>query len=156
MQTNRYYGGESTKTSTDNLSFLKPVADNYDSLKEAFRTLQGHYVELQIELQSAKTDRDSLLLELRASKEALENISGGNYYGPIAGGPTSLMSDMSASVYSSEKSVKDLRDILRRKEEMIDKLLADLADEKHNRASIEQKAKADMIRYLTEIEDTRK
>lgn len=156
MQTNRNRRGESTKETSENLIFIHPATDDYETLKEAYRTLQGHYVELQIELQSARTDRDSLLLELRASKEALENISGGNYYGPIAGAPTSLMSDMSASVYSSEKSVKDLREILRRKEEMIDKLLADLADAKQSRAAVEQKAKADMIRYLTEIEEAKK
>lgn len=56
------------------MSFMGAATDSYEGLKEAFRTLQGHYVELQIELQSAKTDRDSLLLELRASKEALAEV----------------------------------------------------------------------------------
>jgi len=48
--------------------------DSHESLQDAFRNLQGHYIECQIELQSAKTDRDSLLLELRASKEALSEV----------------------------------------------------------------------------------
>lgn len=79
-----------------------------------------------------------------------------SHYGPIAVGPSSLMSDMTATVYTSEKSMKDLKDVLARKEEMIDKLLADLTDEKHARAAAEQSAKAEMVRHLTEMEEMKR
>jgi len=80
---------------------------------------------------------------------------GASHYGHAAVGP-SPMSDMTASVYTSEKSIKDLRDVLSRKEDMIDKLLADLADEKHARSVIEHSAKTDMVRHLTELEEVKR
>jgi hypothetical protein len=109
----------------------------YDELRSAYRMLQGQLVELQIELDTARTDRDSFLNDLKTIKES------GSY---SEGSGSNLPLSMTASEEKNSGEINCLREIISRKEDMIEKLLADLTDSKgksERLAAILEKQKAE-------------
>jgi chromosome segregation ATPase len=94
-------------------------------------------VELQIELEAARADRDSLFSEIQALREALEGKEVEQAARRINGG-TNL---------SWEQEKYELRSTIARKDDSIDKLLTDLAGEKLSRAAVERLANSQMIEF---------
>lgn len=116
-------------------------------LKEAYRQLHGKYVELQIELENARTDRDGMQLELQNMQDALSRAESERFMGS-----KSAMSDMTIALRSAEEEVSELRGVVMRKEETADRLLSELADERQARATVEKTARAQVTELIGRLE----
>jgi hypothetical protein len=103
----------------------RPVEDMkaFNELRNAYRILQGQVVELQIELDTARTDRDSFLTELKGTKDSLSYYT--NY---SSGAATSSPGGAQLTSGDQSREIHDLKAIIARKEEMIEKLLADFTE----------------------------
>jgi hypothetical protein len=129
-----------------NLAFIgNEHTATVEGLREAHRALHGKFIEQQIELETARADRDSLLIELQGAKEALDGSD-------FKGASLISNSDLSAAVAASTKELSNLRSTIARKEETIDRLLADLAEEKRARAVMEQAAQNRTVEFLSHLE----
>jgi hypothetical protein len=116
-------------------------------LKEAYRQLHGKYVELQIELENTRTDRDSLHLDVKKLQESLERAESEKYLGS-----RSALSDMTLALRSAESEVNELRGVILRKEETSDRLLGELADERQARETVERTARAQVTELINRLE----
>jgi hypothetical protein len=116
-------------------------------LKEAYRQLHGKYVELQIELENARTDRDGMQLELQNMQDALSRAESERFMGS-----KSAVSDMTIALRSAEEEVSELRGVVMRKEETADRLLSELADERQARATVEKTARAQVTELIGRLE----
>jgi hypothetical protein len=95
-------------------------------------------VELEIELEAARADRDSLLSEIQALREAAEGRD-------IA--ESGRKSGTSIANLNWEQEKNELRATIARKDDSIDKLLTDLASEKLGRSAVERLAQTHMDEY---------
>ncbi|RYH15094.1 hypothetical protein EON65_32365 [archaeon] len=120
--------------------------DDLDHLQSSYRNLQGQLIEMQIDLDAIKTDRDTLLVELRAAKEQLNDVeqSKDNAEGKMYGALKALK--------AAEKELAEHRMLLRRKEENIERLLADLSEQKQARLSAEQAYHARTKEFLARFD----
>jgi hypothetical protein len=116
-------------------------------LKEAYRQLHGKYVELQIELENTRTDRDSLQLDVNKLQESLERAESEKYLGS-----RSALSDMTLALRSAESEVNELRGVILRKEETSDRLLGELADERQARETVEKTARVQVTELINRLE----
>ena len=116
-------------------------------LKEAYRQLHGKYVELQIELENARTDRDGMQLELQNMQDALSRAESERFMGS-----RSAVSDMTIALRSAEEEVAELRGVVMRKEETADRLLSELADERQARSTVEKTARAQVTELIGRLE----
>jgi len=116
-------------------------------LKEAYRQLHGKYVELQIELENARTDRDGMKLELQNAQECLQRAQSERFMGS-----KSAVSDINIALRTAEEEVAELRGIVLRKEETADRLLSELADERQARATVEKTARAQVTELIGRLE----
>ena len=68
-----------THPSTHPLTYTIPTSNPPFStnlgMRNAYRQMHGQYAELQLEMESMRTDRDSLLVELRVAKDAIDFFS---------------------------------------------------------------------------------
>ena len=93
--------------------------------------------ELQMELDYTKIDRDNLLLELKAAKDAVDDSELAKVHNTISVGTSNVNIDNILTVLkSNEKEVAELKEILTRKNETIERLLNDLQDESVGKASL--------------------
>jgi len=129
----------------------KDVAVDPD-LKEAYRQLHGKYVELQIELENARTDRDGMQLEMQHMHEALERANAARY----TNAHHSEMSDVTAALQESQAEVAEMRGVVMRKEEASDRLLNELAEERKARDVVEQTARAQVTELIKRLEGLHK
>ena len=93
-------------------------------------------MELQIELETARADRDALLAEMQALRESVE--------GREAAGRGRAGERISLG-WEQEKN--ELRTTIARKDDSIDQLLTDLASEKLSRAAVERLAITQMDEF---------
>lgn len=121
-------------------------------LKEAYRQLHGKFVELQIELENARTDRDGMQLEMQHMHEALDRANADRY----ASNHSSDMSDVTAALRDSQSEVGELRGVVMRKEEAADRLLNELAEERKAREIVEQTARAQVTELIKRLEGLHK
>lgn len=119
-------------------------------LRDAYRQAQGRVVELQIELESARTDRDSMMVELQALRDALESAQ-------LRGSSShAVASEFTAAAKAFEKEVSDLKGVIARKDDMIDRLLADLAEEKKAKDAAEASFTIQVNEFLSRLEEQRR
>lgn len=123
-----------------------------EGLRDAYRSLHGQLVELQIELENARTDRDSMALELRGTKEALELANTKLFSSQTLLGSPSL-SYFDGPSKASDKTISELQDIIARKEEALDRVLADFSDEKRSRMNVEQAMRTQATEYYAKFEE---
>lgn len=144
-------GFEKDPTSNNVSSSTKNISNPSSSInyiEDAYRALKGEYVELKIELESVKTDRDALALELRSTTENLDSL--GKSRSRI---DSRFSSDDIKSIKTSyDLEIKDLQSTLSRKDDTIDKLLSELSDCKNQMNQIEQFYKDDVDKCVAEIE----
>jgi DNA repair exonuclease SbcCD ATPase subunit len=110
------------------------------------RELQGQLVELQIELQSARTDRDSMLLELQAARDALNAATSTKVTS------TDAMSDLTGRLRYAEDSVEELKSAGSQKDAEIDRLASELESEKNAKRELESSMKAQEDGYVARAE----
>ena len=90
-----------------------------------------------MELDYTKIDRDNLLLELKAAKDAVDDSELAKVHNTISVGTSNVNIDNILTVLkSNEKEVAELKEILTRKNETIERLLNDLQDESVGKASL--------------------
>lgn len=124
---------------------------NQSDLKDAYRLLHGKYVELQIELENARTDRDAMRLQLQEAQKSLETNSSLKF-----SGAKSAISDMTSALRTAEEEISELRGVVLRKEETADKLLNELADERQARSTIEKTARTQVTELISRLESLHK
>lgn len=95
-------------------------------------------------MEAARADRDSLLNEIQALREAAEGRDASTY-GQRA------VSGMAMLGWEQEKN--ELRATIARKDDNIDKLLTDLASEKLSRTAMERLAESQMTEYTAHVEE---
>ena len=117
-------------------------------LKEAYRQLHGKYVELQIELENARTDRDGMQLERQHMQEALDRANTDRY----AHAQSSDTTDLTSALRNAEGEVEEMRGVVMRKEEAADRLLNELAEERKARDLVEQTARAQVTELIKRLE----
>jgi hypothetical protein len=103
------------------------------NFKEAYRVLQGQFVEMQIEIEGLRTDRDSLLIELQNTKDLNSLNASGDKNDQIN---SKIVLEMTKKLKASEEKCAELRDLIIRKEEKFDSVLSDLAKEKDENARL--------------------
>jgi hypothetical protein len=144
-------GSRSSRNSNRNISHHNNhhndvVVDT--DLKEAYRQLHGKYVELQIELENARTDRDGMQLERQNMQESLERANTDRY----ANSSQSDMGEIQAALREAEGELGELRGVVLRKEEAADRLLNELAEERKAREIVEQTARAQVTELIKRLE----
>ena len=121
-------------------------------LKEAYRQLHGKYVELQIELENARTDRDGMQLEMQHLQESLNRANADRY----ADSQSSELSELAEALRNAEGEASELRGVVLRKEEAVDRLVSELAEERKARDIIEQTARAQVTELIKRLEGLHK
>jgi hypothetical protein len=123
-------------------------------LRELYRQLHGRFVEMQIELENARTDRDTLNLEIQMLREALGNERAGGPSQKLGQNKLFLMpsTDLSSALIAAEDEIAELKSIIQRKEEVSDRILNELAEERQIRATIERTAKSQVVDLISRIE----
>lgn len=119
-----------------------------EQLRNHYRDLHGRYVELQIELETARTDRDSIMLQLATTREAVEIAKRGQ---SGDANRANSYADTAAALLAAQKDLNELKGILVRKEEAVDSLLEDLRDEKQGRAIAEHTLEVQAHEFLDRI-----
>jgi hypothetical protein len=148
-------GKENNKPFTDNTidnSSSMIVSTNND-LREQFRALHNQQIELQIELEATRTDRDSLRVELQNLKESA-NLSVFDSRRP-AGGRSAIF-ELSEALKQSEREVLELRALCSRKEQDVEQLMTELSKERQARSTIEKTTRAQSADLITRIETTQR
>jgi hypothetical protein len=113
-----------------------------EGLKNAYRALHGQHIERQIELEASRTDRDSLMVELKCTKDSLATYETDDRIDSWNDHPGSRSvaanSDLREALESGEREMAELRAMIARKETALDRILGDLSEEKHARGTLEQ------------------
>ena len=132
-----------------------------DDMREHYRRLHSQLVEVQIDLESARSDRDSLQVELqrlreasRAGHEAPSDVYSGfgnGGYRSTSSNRTSVVA-LTDALREAEKEVEELRGVCVRKEQDSERLAAELADERQARAAVEKAARASSVDLITRLE----
>jgi DNA repair exonuclease SbcCD ATPase subunit len=109
-----------------------------DDLRSAYRHLQGRLAETEIALETVKTDRDSLYIELRHAQDSnlqrAPRAASADRGGAAPAGPTGPA--------GPSDEVSALRALLERREAEVAGLLEALAEERHARVALEEAADA--------------
>ena len=119
----------------------------YEDLRDTYRVLYNKFIELQIELENARADRDSMLIELQSVKDshdATNNLSSSS--------TKTTISDLSMALKLSEKEIVELRSLIKRKEDQIERLLADISDEKRSRMGTEEAVHAQANEFIMRVD----
>jgi FtsZ-binding cell division protein ZapB len=135
-------GNNNTKNSSITASDLKDLED----LKNTYRKLQADYIELQIDLDAVKTDRDTLMIELKGARDKLSKHDSENSKTKIAS------IQMGRSLKMAETELNEVRNALLRKEDSLDRLLNDLADEKQARINADNGYQTRIKEFLSRFE----
>eukprot|EP01041_Mallomonas_annulata_P007890 gene7890-16153_t len=126
------------------------VAASGSDLREQFRMLHNQQIELQIELEATRTDRDSLRIELQNLREssAYSSFDGRR---PTAGGRSAIF-ELSEALKQSEREVNELRSMLSRKDQDMEQLVNELAEERQARSTIEKTTRVQSADLITRME----
>ena len=162
---------ESTAPTTDkkkknqfsnaDLTFTSPIdgkmkkirdltVDDLDTLQSTYRNLQGQVIELQIDLDAVKTDRDTLLIEVKGYKEQLQEIDHERKEnnGKIA--------NYIKSLKLAEKELNENRMLMKRKDEHIERLINELNETKQSKVNAEQAYHARTKEFLQRFDTLKK
>ncbi len=117
--------------SSSSVSPLQILNTERDTEQDKILSLLSEKIsELQMELDYTKIDRDNLLLELKAAKDTIDDSDLVKVNNTITIGTSNVNIDNILTVLkNNEKEVVELKDILTRKNETIERLLNDLQDE---------------------------
>lgn len=131
-------------------------SNSLSQLRETYRQLHGRFIELQIELENARTDRDGLNLEMQSLRDALAAAKNGTstkHQNRLFQAPAT---DMSAALLAAEDEIAELKSAIQRKEESSDRMLNELAAERQIRNTIERTAKAQVVDLISRVESLHK
>lgn len=121
-----------------------------DEMKNTHRQLQSDYIELQIDLDAVKTDRDTLLIELKNARDKLANNESEKSKSKIA------TIQLGRALKTAETELNDLRAQITRKDENIDRLMNDLADEKQARLNADNGYQSRIKEFLSRFESMKR
>eukprot|EP00981_Chlorochromonas_danica_P010562 scaffold3290_cov165-Ochromonas_danica.AAC.5 len=125
-------------------------SEDLEHLQSSFRSLQGQVIEMQIDFDAVKTDRDTLMVELRSARDLLTDADRSR---------TTAEGKMQSALKAlkiAEKELAEHRALLKRKDENIERLLADLTDQKQARNSAEQAYHARTKEFLARFDSLKK
>lgn len=126
--------------------------NSLEALRDAYRSLHGQLVENAIELENARTDRDSLALELQGTKEAFDiAINKVNENNSAAASATIAYHNG-----VTDKEILELRGIISRKENTIERIMAEFSDEKKLREDLESDMKSQAFEYYSKFDELQK
>lgn len=136
-------GGGGGGVGSLNMTFTSPIdgslrrlrditAEDLEHLQSSYRDLQSRVLELQIDFDAVRTDRDTLMVELRATRERLHELEDDRDQAHYK------TQNVHKALKNYEKEVMELRSQLRRREEENDRLLSDLTEQKQARQGSEQ------------------
>lgn len=159
-----YSTGKSNHKKTVNnadLTFTSPIdgkmkkvrdltSDDLDTLQSTYRNIQSQVIELQIDLDAVKTDRDTLLLEVKGYKEKIQEIE------IERSENNQKITNYIKSLKLAEKEVMESRTLLRRKEEHIERLIQELNESKQGRINAEQAYHARTKEFLVRFDNLKK
>jgi hypothetical protein len=142
------FGSNENGTHKNDANILPAEArdDVEKSLRDACRALQAQVVELQIELQTARTDRDSASVELKSIQDAY-SASKANF-----DAMENELKSLRKGLERSEKELNEVRGVLTRKEDTIDRLLADFHAEKKSKEAVEKGAQTQNNEFFNRLE----
>ena len=123
---------------------------DFDRLKNAYRSAASQIVELQIDLDALKADRDSLMVQWKGAKNKLDTAEDSR---------SALANQnkvLTQSLRTAEKESGEAKLLLKRKEETVQRLVGELSDEKQARVSAEQAYQARTKEFLVRFETLKK
>lgn len=126
------------------------TGEDLEHLQSSYRTLQGQVVELQIDLDSIRADRDSLVVELRGARDHITDLEQEKY------DLTVKCQNLNKAQISAEKELNELRGLVRRREEAVERLLSELSEEKQARSNAEQAFQARTNEFLVRFDTMKK
>eukprot|EP01033_Poteriospumella_lacustris_P013757 gene13757-9851_t len=154
-------GGGGGGVGSLNMTFTSPIdgslrrlrditAEDLDHLQSSYRDLQSRVLELQIDFDAVRTDRDTLMVELRATRERLQELEDDRDQAHYK------TQNVHKALKNYEKEVLELRGQLRRREEENDRLLSDLTEQKQARQGSEQAYHARTKEFLQRFDSVTK
>jgi hypothetical protein len=124
--------------------------EDLDTLQSTYRSIQGQVIELQIDLDAVKTDRDTLLVELKAAKEQLKEVDYERQEN------NQKITNYLKSLKLAEKEVNESRILVRRKDEHIERLITELNETKQSKHNSEQAYHARTKEFLVRFDNLKK
>lgn len=121
-----------------------------DELKNSHRQLQSDFIELQIDLDAVKTDRDTLMIELKNARDRLATHDNDKSKAKIAA------IQLGRALKTAETELNDLRGQMSRKEDTVERLMNDLADEKQARLNADNGYQSRIKEFLSRFESMKK
>lgn len=121
-----------------------------EEMNNSYRQLQSDHIELQIDLDAVKTDRDTLMVELKASRDRIAAYESDKSKAKVAA------IQLSRSLKAAETDLNDLRAQLARKDDNIERLMNDLADEKQARLNADNGYQARIKEFLSRFESMKR
>jgi chromosome segregation ATPase len=94
--------------------------------------LQAQLVELQIDTDALRTDRDSLLVELRGARDHLQLLETDQH------ALSAQAQQREKALQATERALQESRGLCRRHEEALEKVMVELREEQRERVSAEQ------------------
>jgi hypothetical protein len=132
----------------------KPLAEvteeERDQLKQSYQHLASLVAELQLNLDTARSDRDTLTSELRAATDLL------NDYESAKTDSKAQVASLAKYLRAAEKELTDLQALLRRRDAEVDRLAAELGEEKQARSQAEQTHQARTKDFLARLDTLKK
>lgn len=126
------------------------TGDDLEHLQSSYRNLQGQVIELQIDLDSLRTDRDSMVVELRGARDHINELEQEKYDLNMRN------QNMNKSIQAAEKELNDLRGLIRRREEALERIMNELNEEKQARVNAEQAYHTRTNDFLTRFDNLKK
>ena len=142
--------GYSTTTAKEKNNLSTADLQDLDDLKNSHRQLQSDFIELQIDLDAVKTDRDTLMIELKNARDKLTTHDNDKSKAKIAA------IQLGRALKTTETDLNDLRALMSRKEDSIEKLMNDLADEKQARLNADNGYQSRIKEFLSRFESMKK
>jgi uncharacterized protein (DUF3084 family) len=134
--------------------FSKPLAEITDAdleeLKNSYRKVTSEVVEMQIDMDALRTDRDTLMVELRTATDLLNGLEANKT------DTKAQTAGLTKYLRAAEKELADLHALLKKRDETVDQLLGELAEEKQARSSAEQAYQARSKDFLARFEALKK
>lgn len=119
--------------------------EDEDFWTEEFRSLRGQIIDLEIELTNARTDKDSLLVELEEARRALVNSE--------LLRKQQLLVPLPSPSADHDRERYEVQQLVRSKDERIEKLLSDLTSERLDRSATEMNVVRQIHRLMDRIDD---
>lgn len=142
--------GNSVSSAKEKMATMNVGLHDMEEMNNSYRQLQSDHIELQIDLDAVKTDRDTLMVELKASRDRIAAYESDKSKSKVAA------IQLSRSLKAAETDLNDLRAQLVRKEDNIERLMNDLADEKQARLNADNGYQARIKEFLSRFESMKR